>query len=79
MISLALLAAISLDAAAIAQQSATLNALGPHPFGSPRNRAAAEFVAAKLRESGMAQTTLDDFAFEGAAGVNVIAKIADKK
>ena len=66
---------VTLDAAAIAQNSATLNALGPHPFGSPRNRAAAEFVAAKMKESGLAQATLDEFVLDGAGGVNVVASI----
>ena len=75
MIALALLAVVSLDAAAIAQNSATLNALGPHPFGSPRNRAAAEFVAARMKEAGLAQTTLDEFVFDGSPGVNVVASL----
>lgn len=75
MISLALLAAVSFDAAAIAQTSATLNALGPHPFGSPRNQAAAQFVAAKLQEAGLAQTTVEEFVFEGSAGTNVVANL----
>ena len=75
LISLALLAAITFDAGAIAQTSATLNALGPHPFGSPRNLAAAQFVAAKLQEAGLAQTTVEEFAFEGSAGTNVVANL----
>ncbi len=75
MISLALLAALTFDAGAIAQTSATLNALGPHPFGSPRNQAAAQFVAAKLQEVGLAQTTAEDFTFEGASGTNVVANL----
>lgn len=75
MISLALLAAVVLDAAAIAQTSATLNALGPHPFGSPRNRVAAEFVEAKLKEAGLAQTALEEFVFQGEPGVNVVARL----
>ena len=75
MISLALLAAVSFDAAAIAQTSATLNALGPHPFGSPRNQAAAQFVSAKLQEAGLSQTTLEEFTFEGSAGTNVVANV----
>ncbi len=75
MISLALLAAVSLDAAAIAQTSATLNALGPHPFGSPRNQAAAEFVAAKLKEAGLTQTTMEDFGTGELQGMNVLASL----
>lgn len=75
MISLALLAAVSFDAAAIAQTSATLTALGPHAFGSPRNQAAAQFVSAKLQEAGLAQTTIEEFTFEGSSGTNVVANI----
>jgi hypothetical protein len=71
----ALLLAASFDAAAIAQTSATLNALGPHPFGSPRNQAAAQFVAAKLKEAGLARTTVDEFDSQGLPGLNVIATI----
>jgi hypothetical protein len=78
LITLALLAAVTFDAAAIAQTSATLNALGPHPFGSPRNRAAAQFVAAKLQEAGLAQTVVEEFTFEGATGTNVVASLQGK-
>ncbi|MEO8361451.1 MAG: M28 family peptidase [Vicinamibacteria bacterium] len=75
MIFLALLAAASLDAATLVQDSATLQALGPHPFGSPRNQAAAQFVAAKLKDAGLAQTVVEDFVFDGAPGTNVYASI----
>lgn len=75
MITLALLATLTFDAAAIAQTTATLNALGPHAYGSPRNRAAAQFVGAKLQDAGLAQTTIEDFEFEGSTGTNVVARI----
>jgi Peptidase family M28 len=75
LISLALLAAATLDAVAIAQTSAALNALGPHPFGSPRNQAAAQFVAAKLKEGGLGQTVVEEFVSDGSPGSNVIARI----
>lgn len=75
MIPLALLAAVSLDAAALTQTSAALNALGPHPFGSPRNQAAAQFVAAKLKDAGLAETTLSEFTAGETSGVNVIATL----
>jgi hypothetical protein len=75
LLSLVLAASVALDAAALSQTSATLNALGPHPFGSPRNRAAAQFVAATLQEAGATQTTVEDFVFEGVSGTNVIASI----
>jgi hypothetical protein len=75
LIFLALLAAVSLDATAISQNSATLNALGPHPFGSPRNQAAAQFVAAKLEEAGLTRTTLETFGAGGLEGTNVVANL----
>lgn len=75
LITLALLATLTFDAAAIAQTTATLNALGPHAYGSPRNRAAAQFVGAKLQDAGLAQTTIEDFEFEGSTGTNVVARI----
>jgi hypothetical protein len=75
LLSLVLAASVVFDAAALAQTSATLNALGPHPFGSPRNRAAAQFVAATLQDAGAIQTAVEDFVFAGAAGTNVIARI----
>ena len=75
MILLALLAAVSLDATAIARNSATLSALGPHPFGSPRNQAAAQFVAAKLGEAGLTQIALDPFGAGDREGTNVVASL----
>jgi hypothetical protein len=75
LLSLVLAASVVLDATALSQTSATLNALGPHPFGSPRNRAAAQFVAATLQDAGVAQTTVEDFVFEGVSGTNVVASI----
>jgi hypothetical protein len=75
LLSLVLAASVALDAAALSQTSATLNALGPHPFGSPRNRAAAQFVAATLQDAGATQTAVEDFVFEGVSGTNVVASI----
>jgi hypothetical protein len=75
LITLALLATLTFDAAAIAQTTATLNALGPHAYGSPRNRAAAQFVGAKLQDAGLSETTIEDFEFEGSTGTNVVARI----
>ena len=69
---------MTFDAAAIAQTSATLNALGPHPFGSPRNKAAAQFVAAKLEEAGLSQTTVVEFTDGGSAGANVVSSLAGR-
>jgi hypothetical protein len=72
---LALLALASFDVVSIADTRDALNALGPHPFGSPRNQAAAQFVAAKLKDAGLSQTAVDEFAAEGGAGANVVANL----
>lgn len=64
-----------MDAAILVQNSVTLQALGPHPFGSPRNQAAAQFVAAKLKDAGLTQTVVEDFVFDGAPGTNVYASL----
>ncbi len=72
---LALFAAAAIDAASIAQNSATLQALGSHPFGSPRNQAAAQFLAAKLQEAGLAQAAVDAFTEGGNSGTNVVASL----
>ena len=72
---LALFAVGAIDAATIAQNSATLRALGPHPFGSPRNQAAAQFLAAKLKEAGLTQTAVDEFEAGTVVATNVIVNI----
>ena len=47
---LGLLLAASVDGEAALRHASALAALGPHPWGSPRNEAAAQYVAAELRE-----------------------------
>jgi hypothetical protein len=50
----------------------SLAALGPHAFGSPRARAAADYVAAELRAAGLADVRLQPFESESLKGQNVI-------
>jgi len=50
----------------------SLSALGPHAFGSPRARAAAEYVAAELRSAGLPDVKLQPFESESLKGQNVI-------
>src|SRR6185503_16199949 len=49
-----------------------LAALGPHAFGSPRARAAAEYVAAELRSAGLQDVKLQPFESDSLKGQNVI-------
>ncbi len=65
------LAAATFGEAALRHASA-LAALGPHPWGSPRTRAAAEYVAVQFREAGLAEVRLHEFDREGIPGANVV-------
>lgn len=60
------------DGAAAHRHAAALAALGPHPLGSPRARAAAEYVAAQFRQAGLDEVRLQEFAVHGLRGQNVI-------
>jgi hypothetical protein len=67
-----LLLALSIDGEAARGHASALAALGPHPFGSPRGRAAAEFVAAQFRVVELQEVRLQEFEAGGATGANVI-------
>ena len=67
-----LLLAAAIDGEAALRHAAALAALGPHPWGSPRTRAAAEYVAVQFREAGLEEVRLQDFESQGIAGANVI-------
>jgi hypothetical protein len=67
-----LAAALAVDGGAASKHAAQLAALGPHPFGSPRSRFAAEYVAAQFREAGLAEVRLQEVEAQGATGANVI-------
>src|SRR5262245_49042180 len=71
MLSVLLLAA-AIDGEAALRHASALAALGPHPWGSPRNRAAAEYVAVQFREAGLGEVRLQEFDTQGVAGANVI-------
>jgi hypothetical protein len=72
---LPLLLAATIDGEAALRHASALAALGPHPWGSPRNQAAAQYVAAQLRAAGLDQVELVDFEREGLRGTNVVATL----
>ncbi|PYQ06749.1 MAG: hypothetical protein DMF82_05425 [Acidobacteria bacterium] len=71
----ALLAAAAFDGQAALRHASALAALGPHPWGSPRARAAAQYVAAQFRDAGLADVRLQDFDTAGIHGINVLGKL----
>ena len=72
---LCVLLAVSIDGDAALRHASALAALGPHPWGSPRNQAAAAYVAAGLREAGLDSVELQAFEREGLAGTNVVGTL----
>jgi hypothetical protein len=72
---LGLLLAASIDGQAALRHASALAALGPHPWGSPRDKAAALYVAAELRATGIDEVELQNFETGGLAGTNVIATL----
>jgi hypothetical protein len=71
-LALGLLLAAAVDGQAVVRHASALAALGPHPSGSPRARAAAEFVAAGLRDAGLSEVAIMEFEMGGRRGVNVV-------
>ena len=71
----ALLAAAAFDGQAALRHASALAALGPHPWGSPRALAAAQYVAAQFRDAGLADVRFQDFDTEGIHGVNVVGRL----
>jgi hypothetical protein len=71
-----LLAAGSFDGAAALRHASALSSLGPHPWGSPRGRAAAAYVAAELRGAGLSDVRLEEFEVKGVRGTNVVGALA---
>ncbi len=72
---LGLLLAASIDGEAALRHASALAALGPHPWGSPRGQAAAEYVAAQLRVAGLDGVELQVFERHGVRGTNVVATL----
>ena len=69
---LGLLLVASIDGAAALRDASALAALGPHPWGSTRNEAAAQYVAAQMRAVGLSQVELQRFERHGVQGTNVV-------
>jgi hypothetical protein len=72
---LGLVLAASIDGEAALRHASALAALGPHPWGSPRNTAAAQYVAAGFREAGLTEVDRQGFERHGIRGNNVIATL----
>jgi hypothetical protein len=73
LLSALVLSAASFDGEAALRHAAALAALGPHPWGSPRAAAAAQYVAAELRAAGLRDVTVQGFESHGLRGANVVA------
>jgi hypothetical protein len=67
--------AASIDGNAALQHASALASLGPHVWGSPRNEAAAQYVAERLRDAGLSEVELQRFERHGTPGTNVIATL----
>jgi hypothetical protein len=72
---LGLLLAASVDGEAALGHASALAALGPHPWGSPRSEAAAQYVAAGLRQAGLTEVEVQGFERHGIPGTNVVATL----
>jgi hypothetical protein len=70
----ALLLSASFDGTAALRHASSLAALGPHPWGSTRNAAAAQYVAAEMRAAGL-EVELQPFAHGGTSGANVVGTL----
>lgn len=72
---LGLLLAASIDGEAALGHASALAALGPHPWGSPRSEAAAQYVGAELRDAGLTEVEVEGFERHGIRGTNVSATL----
>jgi hypothetical protein len=70
-----LLLAAAISGEAALRHASALASLGPHPWGSPRAEAAAQYVAAQMRAAGLTQVELQRFEAHGIAGTNVVATL----
>ena len=59
---------MAVDENAALNHASALSSLGPHPWGSPRPRAAAAYVSAQLRGAGLAEVRQKDFEVKGVRG-----------
>lgn len=69
---LPLLLAATIDGQAALEHASRLAALGPHPWGSTLNKAAAEYVASQFRDIGLGKVQLQGFERDGLIGANVV-------
>ncbi len=69
------LLAASVDGAAALRHASALASLGPHAWGSPRNEAAALYVASQLGAAGLGEVELVRFERGGIQGTNVVATL----
>jgi hypothetical protein len=67
-----LLLVAAIDGEAALRHASHLAALGPHAWGSPRTRFAAEYVAAEFRTAALDEVHLQEFETAGIRGANVI-------
>ncbi len=72
---LGVLLAAAIDGEAALRHASALASLGPHAYGSPRDEAAALYVAAQMRGAGLSQVELQRFERRGIQGTNVIATL----
>jgi hypothetical protein len=72
MMLLALALSLSIDGELALRHASRLASLGPHPWGSPRARIAAEYVAAQFRDAGLGEVRLQEFESHGVRGANVL-------
>lgn len=67
-----LLLSAAIDGQGALRHASALSALGPHKWGSPLTKAAADYVEAQFREVGLGEVRQQDFAAHGIEGHNVI-------
>ncbi len=72
---LGLLLAASIDGEAALRHASALASLGPHSWGSPRSEAAAQYVAAELRQAGLTEVDVQGFERHGISGTNVVGTL----
>jgi hypothetical protein len=72
---LPLLLAMTIDGDAALAHASRLAALGPHPWGSSLDNAAAQYVAGRFREVGLQDVRLQAFERGGHAGTNVLGSL----
>lgn len=75
LLSLFLASSLTVSGQAAAEHARRLASLGPHPWGSTLNAAAAQYVASQFREAGLSEVRLQPFESYGIAGANVVGTL----